>query len=395
MQRMMLSWNDDAPNHPTAFDICAAHAALVPGGGMLRTGGVRAGRTKFATPPHQVQRRLEALVVALKTVSARDDLSAVAKAAWASYNFLSLHPFADGNGRLARGLMNMVLARNGMPFVVSLAASESQRASYRSALVSAHVANDVKPWAVLVQQSVARGWAALEPLWQQKRANVQAAAEGQSARQVRASARAAGCMICLDDGPTCTLLCCGGAFHIRCLSRWLAASGTTCPGCRAPVPPDERPTEPAPASAPAPAPALAAVPRVVYVRADDTTEEDDTTANESFTVADDTTVDDDSLGSHDDTTANESFTVADDTTVDDESLESQDDTTVDESFSVADDTTVDDGNDGSVELQDDTTFDDTTFDDTTADHSELVVVDDTTIDDDDDTNVDADDSEQY
>ena len=71
---------------------------------MLRTGGVRAGRTKFATRPHQVQKRLEALVDALRAVSARDDLSPVAKAAWASYNLLALHPFADGNGRLARGV---------------------------------------------------------------------------------------------------------------------------------------------------------------------------------------------------------------------------------------------------------------------------------------------------
>eukprot|EP00966_Prymnesium_polylepis_P275671 6369306-Prymnesium_polylepis.1 len=75
MQRAMLAWKDDR-ERPTAFDLCAAHAALVPGGGMLRTTAVRAGRTKFATPAAQVQRKLEALVAALRALSRRDDLSA-------------------------------------------------------------------------------------------------------------------------------------------------------------------------------------------------------------------------------------------------------------------------------------------------------------------------------
>ena len=290
MQQMMLVWNDDATGQrPTAFDVCAAHAALVPGGGMLRTGGVRAGRTKFATPPQQVQRKLEALVAALKTVSARSGLSVVAKAAWAGYNFLSLHPFAGGNGRLARGLVNMMLARHGVPFVISLAASDAQRAAYRAALVASHRAEDVRPWATLVGQCVARGFAALEPLWQTRRAaaRLQAAAAGTSAREAREDARASSCMVCLDDEPTATLLCCGGAFHMRCLSQWLVSSGTTCPGCHAPVPPEERPPPPPPAPSAA---ASAHQPRVIYVPESSA---DDTTASD----ADDTSVD---AGTYDD-----------------------------------------------------------------------------------------------
>ena len=38
----------------------------------------------------------------------------------------------------ARALVNAVLARGGVPFVVGLAASEAQRAAYRAALVAAH-----------------------------------------------------------------------------------------------------------------------------------------------------------------------------------------------------------------------------------------------------------------
>ena len=132
MQQMMLGWATDRAK-PTAFDVCAAHAALVDGGGMLRTKPVRAGNTRFATPVAQVQKRLEELIAGLRAVSARTDLSDVAKAAWAGYNFLALHPFPDGNGRMARGLVNMVLARFGCPFVVGFAANEVQRAAYRTA----------------------------------------------------------------------------------------------------------------------------------------------------------------------------------------------------------------------------------------------------------------------
>ena len=49
MQQLMLRWKQ-SDARPTAFDLCSAHAALVVGGGMLRTGAVRAGHTKFATP---------------------------------------------------------------------------------------------------------------------------------------------------------------------------------------------------------------------------------------------------------------------------------------------------------------------------------------------------------
>ena len=84
MQAMMLSWAEERAR-PTAFDVCQAHAALVDGGGMLRTKAVRAGHTRFATPVPQVQRRLEELVAGLRALSARDDVSAVAKAAWAGH----------------------------------------------------------------------------------------------------------------------------------------------------------------------------------------------------------------------------------------------------------------------------------------------------------------------
>ena len=356
MQHMCLTWASD-PARPTAFDICSAHAAVVVGGGMLRTRAVRAGRTKFATPPGQVQCKLEDFVAALRTLSARDDLSAVAKAAWAAYNLLALHPFPDGKGRLSRAVGNMMLARHGVPFVVSLCASEAQRAAYRTALRDTHLSNDLRTWATVVCQCVQRGWDALEALWQTQRAQAQEAVAGASARGVRDAARSGCCVICLDDGPTSTLLCCGSAFHMRCLSRWLVSSGT-CPTCRAPVTAEERP-EPAPVPAPAPS----VVPAELVV--DDTTEDSET---------DDTTEDDPADG--DDTTedapAAADNTTADDTTADESAEEdsAEEDDSVEADDTTEDDTTADESaEEDSAEEDDSVEADDTTEDDTTADES--------------------------
>ena len=45
----------------------------------------------------------------LRYIMRRTDLSPEAKAAWALNEFLAIHPFRDGNGRLARLLLNWVL----------------------------------------------------------------------------------------------------------------------------------------------------------------------------------------------------------------------------------------------------------------------------------------------
>jgi len=389
MQQMMLSWSDQ-DLHPTASDICSAHAALVPNGGILRTCAVRAGTTKFGTPAEQLQHKLEELMAELKLLSARPDLNAVAKAAWAGYNFVALHPFQDGNGRLARGLTNMMLRRFGTPFVVSFAASDTQRAAYRTALIASHKGRDVKPWATLVAQCVARAWDALEGVWQSKRDAARAAAAGASQREAREAARASACMICLDEGPTCSLLCCGGAYHMRCLAQWLESSGTTCPGCRADVPPEGRPV---PVAQPR------VMERVVFIpHGGDPTEEDDT--SQSFdntteddpteeamagdvTVDDDTTTEEAALIEEGDSTEEDSSAVDEDGTSDD--IYAEDDTAQAEeeqegTETMADDTTVEEG-DGTEEEEaqaDDTVTeeDDTTVEEETADMTETTMEED-------------------
>jgi Fic/DOC family len=58
--------------------------------------------------------------------------------------FVYIHPYMDGNGRIARFLMNLMLASGGYPWTVI---PVEKRTSYMSALESASVDHDIAPFA--------------------------------------------------------------------------------------------------------------------------------------------------------------------------------------------------------------------------------------------------------
>ena len=60
----------------------------------------------------------------------------VERAALAHLRLVTIHPFADGNGRISRLLMNVVLERGGYPLLNIL---YEDRASYCTALERAQV----------------------------------------------------------------------------------------------------------------------------------------------------------------------------------------------------------------------------------------------------------------
>lgn len=64
-----------------------------------------------------------------------------------------IHPFPDGNGRIARFLMNTMLASGGFPWVVIRL---EERSEYMSALESASVDRDIRPFADFVAGGVRR-----------------------------------------------------------------------------------------------------------------------------------------------------------------------------------------------------------------------------------------------
>jgi Fic/DOC family len=102
-------------------------------------------------PPDRVEAELDRLI-ALDRQHAARRLPPVARAAWIHHRFLQIHPFADGNGRIARCLATVVLLRaRMMPLVIERAS----RGSYINALRSAD-AGDLGPFVKLVEGSQRR-----------------------------------------------------------------------------------------------------------------------------------------------------------------------------------------------------------------------------------------------
>lgn len=123
---MML---DATQNYNQALDeerLFGWHSALFPTGrsGMhkIEVGCYRSGemqvvsgamgkeRVHFqAPPPNQVKAEMDAF---LKWVNEKNDIDLVLKSAIAHFWFIIIHPFDDGNGRIARAVSDLLLARS-------------------------------------------------------------------------------------------------------------------------------------------------------------------------------------------------------------------------------------------------------------------------------------------
>jgi Fic family protein len=67
----------------------------------------------------------------------------------AHFRLVAIHPFADGNGRTARLLMNLLLLRDGYPPV---AVRPEDRKTYLDTLENASMHNDLKPFQTFMHQ---------------------------------------------------------------------------------------------------------------------------------------------------------------------------------------------------------------------------------------------------
>ena len=120
---------------PLSVDLIKSwHAALmeslVDPCGEYRTEGVFAGQRIFID--HElIPSSMDALIEQCNERLVANELSPWALAAWLSHAFVSIHPFADGNGRLCRLLVNYILWYYGFAFAVPISTS---RKDYMSAL---------------------------------------------------------------------------------------------------------------------------------------------------------------------------------------------------------------------------------------------------------------------
>jgi len=239
---------------PNVASLCEAHGILgqgvCKGAGHFRNRAVRVGQYRFI-PHSEVPKAMERYVQGLEEVISREDLTPHAKAAWAGYHMLAVHPFLDGNGRLSRLLINWVLVHCGIPFPVVLCGSAEQRSAWHEALIAGHLGHgDSQPLAGIVAAAVARAWRELERAADREALTREEAAEDRAMRMARDRAKESVCTVCLDHKPNMLLVCCGAAFHLSCITRWLStAPEPACPACRSPLPPLPV-LEPAPARGP-------------------------------------------------------------------------------------------------------------------------------------------------
>jgi Fic family protein len=173
----------------TVDDLLAIHAVLMAGDERARPGRVReeqnwiGGRlanpsdAAFVPPPEGL---IAPLLEDLLTFMARDDLPAVPQAAVAHAQFETIHPFIDGNGRVGRALIHVVLRRRGVaarfvpPVSIVLAARPTAYVEGLVAFREGHVADWIGSFATaaaraaLMSIELADQVAVLQATWRER-----------------------------------------------------------------------------------------------------------------------------------------------------------------------------------------------------------------------------------
>lgn len=164
---MMLDATQRCHEKLTSERLFGWHAALFPTGrsGMLKilvgqwrddstgpmqvvSGAMGRERVHYQAPPSSALKK--ELAAFLKWVNAKDTLDPLLKAGLAHFWFVTLHPFEDGNGRIARAIADLLLARSdGSPqrFYSMSAQIRTKRKKYYSILESSQRGPlDVTEW---------------------------------------------------------------------------------------------------------------------------------------------------------------------------------------------------------------------------------------------------------
>lgn len=80
----------------------------------------------------------------------KEETNPVVRIVLGHFIFVLIHPFLDGNGRIARFLMNVMMAAAGQPWTVIRV---EQRAEYMRALEAASVQGDIRPFAAFLAET--------------------------------------------------------------------------------------------------------------------------------------------------------------------------------------------------------------------------------------------------
>ncbi len=138
-------------------DILRLHSLILQGigdqnAGRYRSVPVRISGSLVVLPNYMKVPRLMADFVD-QVLANPHDLHPVQVATQAHYELVTIHPFADGNGRTARLLMNLVLMQNGYPPAII---AMRQRERYIRSLEQAQLGGSRKDFDKLIAQAVER-----------------------------------------------------------------------------------------------------------------------------------------------------------------------------------------------------------------------------------------------
>ncbi|MGK7379768.1 Fic family protein [Planococcus sp. 1R117A] len=120
--------------------------------GVYRSINVRISGSQH-TPPHFLQVPQEMNDLFTWYDQEKDHLHPVELAALFHFKFVYIHPFADGNGRTAGLLMNLILMSHGFPPAI-VKAEDSQRLHYYETLELASVHHNTAPFIELISACV-------------------------------------------------------------------------------------------------------------------------------------------------------------------------------------------------------------------------------------------------
>ncbi len=160
-----------AQNHPDAIDIVKKiafdknhkitedeikkiHKTLMNGviasAGTYRQYELAVKGAGFTPPPfYEIPKHIKDL---LHTINENpDELRPIEFAAQVHYDFVWAHPFEDGNGRMARLLLNLILVKNKYPFVVI---KSTDRPQYLRALRQIDLNDDFEPFLTYIAKCV-------------------------------------------------------------------------------------------------------------------------------------------------------------------------------------------------------------------------------------------------
>ena len=107
-------------------------------------------KSRHVPPRHEAVRDLMPALFSLL----KDEKDPAVKAVLGHFFFVYIHPYVDGNGRMGRFLMNVMLASGGYPWTVI---PIETRNDYMAALEEASVRKDIKPFAKFLAGLVQKG----------------------------------------------------------------------------------------------------------------------------------------------------------------------------------------------------------------------------------------------